>query len=115
MLKSSSQIGNDCENSEWVELPEAPIFKESKEIYEIVKHLPLYRRKNKEEVFLGIRKSKYKHWIGWDYISQIRKDPNFDKLLISLGLYELALNFWIFQCESGVDISFEHLLKQYEF
>lgn len=85
------------------------------EIYEVLKHLPLYRRKNKEEVFLGIKKSKHKNWIGWDCIAQIRKEPNFDKLLIELGLYELAINFWVFQIANGNEINFEYLLKQYEF
>lgn len=87
----------------------------SVEIYAILKHLPLYRRKNREEVFLGIRKSKHKNWIGWDYIARIRKESNFDKLLIELGLYELAVHFWEFQVANGNEISFDYLVKQYDF
>lgn len=102
---------SNCNN--WLELPDIPEFKEYNEIYAIVKHLPLYKRKGKEEVFLGIRKSKNKNWIGWEYITSIRKNENFDKLLIELGLYELAINFWVMQAHNGSEVSFEILSKNY--
>lgn len=82
-------------------------------MYDILKHLPLYKRKGKEEVFLGIVKSKHKSWIGWEYIASIRNKENFDKLLISTGLYELASNFWEFQKLNGKLVTFEILMKNY--
>lgn len=101
-----------AERAEWPEIPSTSL-KPRDEMYAIIKHLPLYKRKNREEVFLGIRKSKMKNWIGWQYIAEIRKDPNFDKLLIDLGIYELALNFWIFSNYNGEIVDLEHLIKNY--
>lgn len=82
-------------------------------MYDILKHLPLYKRKGREEVFLGIVKSKQKTWIGWEYIASIRNKENFDKLLIDTGLYELASNFWELQKLNGKPVTFEILMKNY--
>ncbi len=82
-------------------------------MYDILKHLPLYKRKGREEVFLGIVKSKQKNWIGWEYIASIRNKENFDKLLIDTGLYELASNFWELQKLNGKSVTFEILMKNY--
>lgn len=82
-------------------------------LYNIVKHLPLYKRKGREEVFLGIVKSKSKSWIGWQYIQDIRNLDNFNELLIDLGIYQLAINYWYVQIQNGKDVSFDILNKNY--
>lgn len=105
----------NMQNTEWIEIPKTPKFKSKEEVYAIVKHLPLYGRKNKEEVFLGIKKSKSKGWGGWQYIACIRKEPNFSQLLIDLGIYELALNYLIFQDAIGHELKLDELLRNYDF
>lgn len=113
-FKDAGAAGAAGNAGSWPDKPNKGL-KTRDEIYAIVKHLPLYKRKNREEVFLGIKKSKNKNWAGWQYIAEIRKDQNFDKLLIDLGIYELALNFWIFSDLNGEIVDLEHLLKNYEF
>ena len=83
-------------------------------LYNIVKHLPLYKRKGREEVFLGIVKSKAKNWIGWQYIQDLRNLDNFNELLIETGLYQLALNHWFIQTQNGKEVTFEILKKNYD-
>lgn len=101
---------------DFVEIPKPSEFKSRDEIYEILKHLPLYKKRGREEVFLGILKSKNKQWPGWQYLFEIRKEPNFTQLIIDLGIYELAINFWIFQIRSGFNnFNIAFLAKQYDF
>ena len=83
-------------------------------LYNIVKHLPLYKRKGREEVFLGIIKSKSKTWVGWDYIQSLKNLENFNELLIESGLYQLAINYWYIQNLNGKEITFENLMKNYD-
>lgn len=98
------------------QIPEAQEFKSRDEIYGILKHLPLYKRRGREEVFLGILKSKNKQWPGWQYIYEIRKEKNFSDLVMELGLYELAINYWIFQIHGGFNnFNIAFLSKQYDF
>lgn len=82
---------------------------------DILKYLPLYKRRGREEVFLGIQKSKSKNWCGWEYIAAIRKEPEFANLLIKIGLYELAIKYWEFQTLMGKQVTFETLMKNYDF
>lgn len=82
---------------------------------DLLKRLPLYKRRGREEVFLGILKSKTKNWCGWEYISIIKKEPGFADLLIKLGIYELAVRYWEFQTLVGKQVTFETLMKNYDF
>lgn len=85
------------------------------QIYDILKNLPLYKRRGREEVFLGILKSKNKNWCGWQYIAEIRKHKDFAKLLVDLGIYKLAENYWELEALKGKPITLENLLKNYNF
>lgn len=81
-------------------------------IYNILKNLPLYKQRGKEECFLGILKSKEPKWIGWQYIRCIKKQKTFDDPETFLELYKLAINFYILK---NTKISKKNLLKNYEF
>ena len=107
MSKSKTQ-------STWIEIPQAQTFSSRDEVYNIIKHLPLFKKRGREEVFLGIKKSKTKEWIGWEYIASIRNQKDFSNLLINSGLYELAINYWIISKFNGSDLNFETLMKQYD-
>lgn len=93
-------------------LEKATITVELEPIYNVVKNLPLYKQRRKEEVFLGILKSKTKKWCGWNYLREIKKTRRFDDYDSFLELYVLALNFYYIQKQ---DISYASLLKNYNF
>jgi len=94
------------------------MFKENQlnEIYNILKQLPLYKRRGKEEVFLGILKSKSPKWIGWNYIKYIKRDFNNIDLDFFYALYELALNYYFMRMNiRNESIDIETLKKNYDF
>ena len=82
-------------------------------IYEVVKLLPLYKRRTKEECFLGILRSQNKKWIGWKYLGTLKKDIDLNDIDFFKQIYELALNFyWV---RDSKNITETNLLKNYDF
>lgn len=65
-------------------------------IYKLLIQIPLYKSRSREEVFLGIKKSKYPKWNGWNFLSQLKRENKFPQDIMSCGLYELAVNFLAF-------------------
>lgn len=83
------------------------------EIYKHISQLPLYKRRLKEEVFLGIVKSKTKKWIGWKYVKIIKKIKE-KELDYFLNLYELSLNYYYLKSlTSKTPINYKNLIKNY--
>lgn len=82
---------------------------------DILKHLPLYKKRGREEVFLGIQKSKNKTWVGWEYITSIKDDEKFGWILTNCGLYDLAVNYWELQQSLGKKVNLDALMKNYDF
>lgn len=83
-------------------------------IYEVVKKLPLYKQRAKEEVFLGILKSRSKKWIGWKYLRELKKDRSFNNSAVFIELYELALNYYWIKSQND-SIKYDNLIKNYKF
>lgn len=82
--------------------------------FRLLIQIPLYKSRQKEEVFLGIKKSKYPKWIGWQFIKEMKKNGSFLHNLPNSGLYDLAINFWILQSKNK-EITLELLENEYEF
>lgn len=88
--------------------------KELDALYNELKVLPLYKRRAKEEVFLGILKSKSKKWIGWKYLKEFKKTIEFKDDKLFQQFFELALNYyWLKSLKSKIDAN--SLLKNYKF
>lgn len=83
-------------------------------IYKLLIQIPLYKSRSREEVFLGIKKSKYPKWNGWNFLYQLKRENKFPQDIMSCGLYELAVNFWLlYSLEKPLTLEF--LESQYEF
>lgn len=82
------------------------------DIYNLLIQIPLYKQRGKEEVFLGIRRSKFRKWIGWKLISELKRNKEFPSKVSESGLYKLALNFWIIQ-SLKTPITLTELQKSY--
>lgn len=83
-------------------------------IHKLLVQIPLYKQRGREEIFLGIKKSKHKKWIGWKFINQLKAENKFPQCIMESGLYDLAVNFWILYC-TKYKLSLEILEKSYEF
>lgn len=63
-------------------------------IKEILINYPLYRQRSGEEVFLGIKKSNNKKWLGFKIIKTLKRTKEFPDKVVESGLYELGIFYW---------------------